>query len=75
MVFGKNVELVDSGGSRKSGNEARISILRMKMIWIDAVGDQNVESLMMNFSGLCRHVRSLGAKKSKFSQGPNSFQN
>ena len=35
---------------------------------------KNVESFMMIFSGLCRHVGSLGAKNSKCSQGPNSFQ-
>ena len=70
MVFGRTLELVDPVGASKSGNEARISILRMKMIWIDAVNDKNVKSLMMNFSGLCRHVGSLGPKNQNFRRVP-----
>ena len=66
MVFGKNLELVDSFSVRNNRNETRIAILHIKMIWIDAVVDEKHDSLIMNFTGLWHHEGSLGPKNSKF---------
>ena len=57
----KNLELVDSVSVRNNKNETRIAILHIKMIWFDAVDDEKVNSLILNFSGLWRHEGSLGA--------------